>query len=213
MKSPFYFIVKPIKGRRYDNIKKIGGLDIVTSVSKEDYKSSNRFAEVIALPINYTGDIEVGNVLLVHHNVFKYYNDMNESSSVQGDEKAAEVRLSTENELKQEFGSQYGKRLDQAKRLASSTLGNEFLENTYLQDGSKLGDNVAIVKAFSNLAEKLSEDEVVKGDSSYSTAKDLQKEIASLTEEGSSYWSKQHPNHDKTVSEVFKLRQLLNNGE
>ena len=80
MKSPFYFIVKPIKGRRYDNIKKIGGLDIVTSVSKEDYKSSNRFAEVIALPINYTGDIEVGNVLLVHHNVLKYYNDRSDSS-------------------------------------------------------------------------------------------------------------------------------------
>ena len=76
MKSPFYFIVKPVKGRRYDNIKKIGGLDIVTSVSVEDHKSSNRFAEVIALPINYTGDIEVGNTLLVHHNVFKYYNDM-----------------------------------------------------------------------------------------------------------------------------------------
>jgi hypothetical protein len=76
MKSPFYFIVRPVKGRRYDNIKEIGGVDIVTSVSIEDHKSSNRFAEVIALPINYTGDIEVGNTLLVHHNVFKYYNDM-----------------------------------------------------------------------------------------------------------------------------------------
>ena len=65
MKSPFYFIVRPVKGRRYDNIKEIGGVDIVTSVSIEDHKSSNRFAEVIALPINYTGDIEVGNTLLV----------------------------------------------------------------------------------------------------------------------------------------------------
>tara|TARA_B100000787_G_C16190163_1_gene297009 strand:+ start:1095 stop:1943 length:849 start_codon:yes stop_codon:yes gene_type:complete len=181
----------------------------------QDYKYSFKEGEVDKEMISSFNEHahKLGLLPQQAESLIKYYNDMNESSSVQGDEKAAEVRLSTENELKQEFGSQYGKRLDQAKRLASSTLGNEFLENTYLQDGSKLGDNVAIVKAFSNLAEKLSEDEVVKGDSSYSTAKDLQKEIASLTEEGSSYWSKQHPNHDKTVSEVFKLRQLLNNGE
>ena len=88
-----------------------------------------------------------------------------------------------------------------------------FLENTFLQDGSRLGDNISVVKAFSQLADKLSEDEVVKGDtSSYMTAKDLQKEIASLQEEGSPFWDKQHPNHDRSVQEVFKLRELLHNG-
>ena len=103
--------------------------------------------------------------------------------------------------------------LDQAKRLASSTLGNDFLENTFLQDGSRLGDNISVVKAFSQLADKLSEDEVVKGDtSSYMTAKDLEKEIASLQEEGSPFWDKNHPNHEKSVQEVFKLRELLHNG-
>ena len=44
------------------------------------------------------------------------------------------------------------------------------------------------------------------------TAKDLQKEIASLQEEGSAFWDKQHPNHDRAVQEVFKLRELLHNG-
>jgi hypothetical protein len=145
--------------------------------------------------------------------LIKYYNNITEGSSIQAEEKAAETRLNTENELKREFGPQYAKRLDQAKRLASSTLGNEFLENTFLQDGSRLGDNIAVVKAFSQLADKLSEDEVVKGDtSSYMTAKDLQKEIASLQEEGSPFWDKQHPNHDRSVQEVFKLRELLHNG-
>ena len=136
---------------------------------------------------------------------------MNEGSSIQAEEKAAETRLTTENELKKEFGPQYAKRLDQAKRLASSTLGNDFLENTYLQDGSRLGDNLSVVKAFSNLAEKLSEDEVVKGDSSsYMTANEIEKEINSLTEEGSPYWTKTHPNHQKAVQEVLKLREILN---
>ena len=76
MKSPFYFIVKPVNNRRYDNIKNIGGVDLITSVSQEDHTVSNRLAEVVSTPINYDGDISIGDTLLVHHNVFKYYYDM-----------------------------------------------------------------------------------------------------------------------------------------
>lgn len=76
MKSPFYFIVKPKDNRRYDNTKKIGNIDFITSTSKEDYSASNRYAVVVETPINYTGPIKKGDTLLVHHNVFKYYNDM-----------------------------------------------------------------------------------------------------------------------------------------
>ena len=143
--------------------------------------------------------------------LIKFYNDLNENSAIATEQKVDETRLNTEAELKKEFGPQYNKRIDQAKRLASSTLGSEFLNNTFLKDGTRLGDNLEVVKAFSNLAEKLSEDEVVKGDSSsYMTAKDIEKEITSLTEEGSAYWDKNHINHQKSVDEVYKLRQLLN---
>ncbi len=76
MQSPYSFIVQPVKGRRYDNIKDIGGVDFITSVSKEDYKASNRFAKVVSLPLNYKGEIKIGDTLLVHHNVFKFYFDM-----------------------------------------------------------------------------------------------------------------------------------------
>ena len=76
MKSPFSFIVKPYNNKRYDNIKNIENVNLITSTSKEDASSSNRFAKVVETPINYTGSIEKGNTLLVHHNVFKYYNDM-----------------------------------------------------------------------------------------------------------------------------------------
>jgi len=37
---------------------------------------SNRYAKVVELPIGYTGEVKVGDTLLVHHNVFKFYNDM-----------------------------------------------------------------------------------------------------------------------------------------
>ena len=76
MKSPFSFIVKPLNNRRYDNIKTYGNMDFITSTSEEDFKSSNRYAEVVSLPINYSGEIVIGDLLLVHHNVFKYYYDM-----------------------------------------------------------------------------------------------------------------------------------------
>ena len=76
MKSPFYFIVKPLNGRRYDSVKEINGTEFITSVSVEDYTVSNRFAEVVSTPIDYKGEIKPGDVLVVHHNVFKYYYDM-----------------------------------------------------------------------------------------------------------------------------------------
>ena len=76
MKSPFYFIVHPYNGRRYDNVKSSGGVELITSVSEDDYTASNRFAIVDSVPVGYDGDIEPGDVLLVHHNVFKFYYDM-----------------------------------------------------------------------------------------------------------------------------------------
>lgn len=76
MKSPFYFIVKPLKNKRYKNTKNIDGVDFITSTSIENHKSSNREAVVFSTPIGYKGKIKKGDLLLVHHNVFKFYNDM-----------------------------------------------------------------------------------------------------------------------------------------
>jgi len=143
--------------------------------------------------------------------LIKFYNEMNSNNAASQEEAAAQAQLQTETELKKEYGPQFSKRLDQAKKLAVNSLGSEFLENTYLKDGSRLGDNIKVIKAFSDLAEKLSEDEIIKGDGSdYMTAKDIEKEINELTQEGSAYWIKTHPNHQKAIQEVLKLRELLN---
>ena len=76
MKSPDQFIVKAANNKRYNNTKEIGGIDFVVSYSQEDHKFSNRYGTVISLPLNYCGPIEIGDTLIVHHNVFKYYNDI-----------------------------------------------------------------------------------------------------------------------------------------
>lgn len=143
--------------------------------------------------------------------LIKFYNEMNVNNAASQEEAAAQAQMNVEAELKKEFGPQYNKRLDQAKRLAVNSLGQDFLENTYLKDGSRLGDNLNVIKAFSDLADKLSEDPIIQGDgSSYMTAKDIEKEINELTQEGSAYWDKGHINHDKAVAEVLKLREMLN---
>ena len=76
MKSPFYFIVKPTDSKRYNNTKNIAGIDIVINTSEEDHKFSNRRAVVIETPLGYSGAISPGDELIVHHNAFKFYNDM-----------------------------------------------------------------------------------------------------------------------------------------
>ena len=145
--------------------------------------------------------------------LIKFYNEMNGNIAANQEEQAAQAQLNVETELKKEFGPQFNKRLDQAKRLAVNSLGQDFLENTYLKDGSRLGDNLTVIKAFSSLADKLSEDPIIQGDgSSYMTAKDIEKEITELTQEGSAYWDKNHINHQKSVDEVLKLREMLSNG-
>ena len=143
--------------------------------------------------------------------LIKFYNEMNANNAASQEEAAAQAQLNVETELKKEYGPQFNKRLDQAKKLAVNSLGSEFLENTYLKDGSRLGDNLTVIKAFSDLADKLSEDPIIQGDgSSYMTAKDIEKEINDLTQEGSAYWDKNHINHQKSVDEVLKLREMLN---
>jgi len=76
MKSIYQFIVEPLNKNRYNNTKEIEGVDLIISTSEEDASASNRQAIVLETPINYCGPIEKGDTLLVHHNVFKFYNDM-----------------------------------------------------------------------------------------------------------------------------------------
>ena len=143
--------------------------------------------------------------------IIKFYNEMNTQAEVDNQKMFEVKQTEAMTDLKKEFGPTYTKRLDQAKKLATETLGNEMLNNTVLKDGTRLGDSVEVIKAFSMLADKLSEDEIIKGEGTgYQTASEIEKEISELTEDGSPYWQKTHPNHAKTVDRVFKLREQLN---
>jgi hypothetical protein len=76
MQSPFDFIVRPIGGERYSNTKEVAGIQLIVNTSEEDHRFSNRLAEVLEVPYKYDGPVKKGDTLLVHHNVFKFYNDI-----------------------------------------------------------------------------------------------------------------------------------------
>jgi len=146
--------------------------------------------------------------------IMKYYNEVINQGVTEQSVKAEEARSKAEQELRNEYGSTFDNRIKGAKNLATATLGTEFLNTTILQDGSKLGDNPQIVKAFAQLSEKLSEDDIVKGDTtSYLTTNEITKQIAALQQKGSAYWDKKHPAHAVAVEEVAALIRKKNNEE
>lgn len=78
MKSPYSFVISPKGGVRYNNTSKHGDGKLITSSSIEDFKTANRFGVVKELPIvkEYSSKIKIGDIVVVHHNIFKKYYDM-----------------------------------------------------------------------------------------------------------------------------------------
>jgi len=75
MNSVFSFIVKPV-GDRYNNKLKIGEKELVLNTKIESFKSVNNLAEVISTPLAYSTNIKVGDLVVIHHNVFRRFYDI-----------------------------------------------------------------------------------------------------------------------------------------
>lgn len=76
MRGIFNFIVKPI-GKRYNNKTEVKGQELILNTSIEDFKSVNNFAEVVAIPLSSEPhDIQVGDIIVIHHNVFRRFYDI-----------------------------------------------------------------------------------------------------------------------------------------
>ena len=76
MKSLKEFIITPNNGKRFNNTKSVGGVEFITSTDEEDVKSTNREAIVAETPHGYKGAIEIGDIIIVHHNTFRHHYDM-----------------------------------------------------------------------------------------------------------------------------------------
>jgi hypothetical protein len=75
MKSLYDFIIKPL-GDRYENEIKIGDKTLVLNTKIESFKSVNNLAVVVETPKAFKTNIKKGDVILIHHNVFRVFYDM-----------------------------------------------------------------------------------------------------------------------------------------
>ena len=69
MNSVYNFVVTPI-GERYNNVKKIGDLELILNTEILSHQYINRLAKVVSTPIIGDTDIKVDDIVVLHHNVF-----------------------------------------------------------------------------------------------------------------------------------------------
>jgi hypothetical protein len=75
MKSVYNFVVKP-KGKRYNNKKKVGNSELILNTDIFNHQYTNREAIVLSKPIVGDTNIEAGDTVIVHHNVFRRWTDV-----------------------------------------------------------------------------------------------------------------------------------------
>ena len=75
MKSVYNFVVTP-KGQRYNNTKKLDGGELILNTEIYNHQYVNREATVISTPMVGHTDIQAGDTVIVHHNVFRRWHDV-----------------------------------------------------------------------------------------------------------------------------------------
>ena len=69
------FIVSPVRSR-YDNTKKVGDVDLILNTEIFTHKNVSNNAIVVGLPKNKKTDIQIGDEVIIHHNVFRRWHDV-----------------------------------------------------------------------------------------------------------------------------------------
>jgi hypothetical protein len=76
MGSVYNFVVEPVGGR-YNNKKTIGDSELILNTEIYNHQYVNRVAKVLSTPkVGNTTGIQVGDLVIVHHNVFRRWNDV-----------------------------------------------------------------------------------------------------------------------------------------
>ena len=75
MKSVHNFVVTP-KGKRYNNSKKVGDSELILNTDIYQHQYVNREATVISTPIAGHTEIQAGDTVVLHHNVFRRWHNV-----------------------------------------------------------------------------------------------------------------------------------------
>ena len=75
MKAPFDFVIEP-KGSRYNNTTKVGDKDLILNTEVYNHQFVNREAIVKSVPTAFKTEIQPGDTIISHHNVFRRWLDV-----------------------------------------------------------------------------------------------------------------------------------------
>jgi len=75
MNSLYDFIVRPL-GKEYSNDINIGGVKLILNTKIESFKFVNNLAVVVSIPLAYKTRVNVGDIIVIHHNVFRTFYDI-----------------------------------------------------------------------------------------------------------------------------------------
>ena len=64
------FIVSPI-GERYNNVSRVDDKELILNTEVFNHQYVNRKAKVIATPLLFQSPVNIGDEVIVHHNVFR----------------------------------------------------------------------------------------------------------------------------------------------
>jgi hypothetical protein len=142
------------------------------------------------------------------------YQEFSGTTMQQSEAQAESHRDAVETELRQEYGGQFEAKIEAANEMLKEFEAPDLTEMR-MADGSCLGDNAEMVrfmvKVTDYIKKEISEDGLAGRDSRPTLSEtDIQARISQLSQKGSPYWEKHHPDHDRTVSEVLRLREQLN---
>ena len=143
--------------------------------------------------------------------VLEFYKNSMEGTAQQSKVDTETAQVQAEQELRQEWGREFENNVKKAGALAKANINSDILD-LELKSGIRVGDHPELIKGFAKIASMMSEDKIVSPESdSTNKSGDIESQISTITNNRQGpYWNKKHPDHDKSVQQVYTLREMLN---
>ena len=75
MQSVYNYVVEPL-GERYNNTKKVGDKELILNTEVYNHQHVNREARVLSVPKIGDSEVQPGDIVTLHHNVFRRWHDV-----------------------------------------------------------------------------------------------------------------------------------------
>ena len=124
-------------------------------------------------------------------------------------EQAAKMKTESETALRSEWGAAYEKKVDSAQKMIHNYFGDKELHPAF----KVLGNDKGFIRAMSQIAEKLGEDNIAGSQRLSMTPKEATSKMnAILGDFKHPYHDNLHPEHDSAVDHFIELSRMAESG-